>query len=433
MDISESNLAVLAFIIGAFLAAVANYLADRWGWTPRYRSPWRRFPRDNSSTRYPQRAFYDYLPIIGWLTLARFSFVRSSKATRVAGDYSAISGWESRFFWVRGFLVELLFALLIAFRCLYWRETYNLPVWYVETAFFWFLLVAALIDLDDYIIPDVVTITATLVALAVACVASQCVLLEPTFFPYDKFSTRVEHSFTLWTSTLAYKRFGASPSFASQAFILPLVAIWTFWCFALLDRRFYPRLGLRRAFALFFRRLFCSRLTLYVAVIWALGLAALLTIGRFPLPFPTSLDSLALAFIGLFFGVLLIWIVRIVGGMALGKEAMGFGDVILGGVIGAFLGWQGVLVVFFLAPFLGLVFGIIRRGFQAEREIPYGPFLALASAAYLIWREKFDEVLRPLFHDLALLAVLGFGGLILFIVLLALIRIVKEIRYRNER
>jgi len=54
----------------------------------------------------------------------------------------------------------------------------------------------------------------------------------------------------------------------------------------------------------------------------------------------------------------MIWSVRIIGGWSLGREAMGFGDVTLLAMIGTFLGWQACLLVFFLAPFAGIVIGV---------------------------------------------------------------------------
>ena len=38
---------------------------------------------------------------------------------------------------------------------------------------------------------------------------------------------------------------------------------------------------------------------------------------------------------------------------------MGVGDVTLMGMIGAFLGWQPCLMIFFLAPFFGLLVGVL--------------------------------------------------------------------------
>ena len=80
----------------------------------------------------------------------------------------------------------------------------------------------------------------------------------------------------------------------------------------------------------------------------------------------------------------LIWLVRIIGAVTLRREAMGFGDVTLMAMIGAFLGWQSSLI-FFLAPFAGFVMGLFRAILFRNREIPYGPFLCLA-ALFLIVR-----------------------------------------------
>lgn len=67
----------------------------------------------------------------------------------------------------------------------------------------------------------------------------------------------------------------------------------------------------------------------------------------------------------------------------LGKEALGFGDVKMIAMMGAFLGWQMTLVALFLASFLGSVIGIglvvITR--NRDYQIPLGSFLAIGALA----------------------------------------------------
>ena len=75
-----------------------------------------------------------------------------------------------------------------------------------------------------------------------------------------------------------------------------------------------------------------------------------------------------------------------VGSLALRREAMGFGDVTLMAMIGAFLGWQAAVLTFFLAPFFGLAHAlwklvVYRRETADRRPIierrPRNPFRAL--------------------------------------------------------
>ena len=80
----------------------------------------------------------------------------------------------------------------------------------------------------------------------------------------------------------------------------------------------------------------------------------------------------------------LVWAVRVIGTAVLHREAMGFGDVTLMAMIGAFLGWQPCLIIFFLAPFAGLVIGVLRLILFRDREIPYGPFLCLATLVVIV-------------------------------------------------
>jgi leader peptidase (prepilin peptidase)/N-methyltransferase len=69
-------------------------------------------------------------------------------------------------------------------------------------------------------------------------------------------------------------------------------------------------------------------------------------------------------------------------------ESMGFGDVKLLAMVGAFLGWQKAVATFFLAPFFGLIVGIINLAVKKDHTIPYGPFLALAAVISLFWADK---------------------------------------------
>jgi leader peptidase (prepilin peptidase) / N-methyltransferase len=74
----------------------------------------------------------------------------------------------------------------------------------------------------------------------------------------------------------------------------------------------------------------------------------------------------------------LLWIVAIVGSAALGREAMGGGDIKLMAMLGAFLGWQGALLTVFLGALLGtLVF--LPIAWRSDRLVPFGVFLALGA------------------------------------------------------
>jgi prepilin signal peptidase PulO-like enzyme (type II secretory pathway) len=90
------------------------------------------------------------------------------------------------------------------------------------------------------------------------------------------------------------------------------------------------------------------------------------------------------ALVGLVASGGIVWAVRLIGTAALKREAMGFGDVTLMMMIGAFLGWQACLILFFLAPFAALVIGIVQFVARRDDVIPYGPFLCLAAVAVIV-------------------------------------------------
>lgn len=82
------------------------------------------------------------------------------------------------------------------------------------------------------------------------------------------------------------------------------------------------------------------------------------------------------------------------------REGLGLGDGMLLAVIGALLGWRGVVVSLFGGSLLGSVIGVIvlvraRKEVMAT-ELPFGPFLAAAATVYLFaepWVELYFRLL----------------------------------------
>jgi leader peptidase (prepilin peptidase)/N-methyltransferase len=86
-------------------------------------------------------------------------------------------------------------------------------------------------------------------------------------------------------------------------------------------------------------------------------------------------------------GVFLVIILASGGGM-------GGGDMKLGAMLGAFLGWQVTLVALFIAVLLGgtLAVALLLSGRMGRKDpIPFGPFLALGGAAGMLWGEAIVE------------------------------------------
>jgi leader peptidase (prepilin peptidase) / N-methyltransferase len=103
------------------------------------------------------------------------------------------------------------------------------------------------------------------------------------------------------------------------------------------------------------------------------------------------------SFFGALFAAGFIYLIRFVGTIAFGREAMGLGDVKLMAMNGALLGWwRSLFVIMGLGPLLALVTVLILRllsRFKIERhtEVPFGPFLCLASYISLYWADEIVE------------------------------------------
>ncbi len=100
------------------------------------------------------------------------------------------------------------------------------------------------------------------------------------------------------------------------------------------------------------------------------------------------LHGFLVSFVGLIVGAGTVIAVRVIGQKVLRKEAMGMGDVTLMAAIGSFIGWQPVVVVFFLAPLCAMVVVIFASLTGWKKEIPYGPYLSLATLLLLLfWKQ----------------------------------------------
>lgn len=69
-------------------------------------------------------------------------------------------------------------------------------------------------------------------------------------------------------------------------------------------------------------------------------------------------------------------------------QGMGGGDIKLLAMIGAILGWKGVIFTIFTSSLLGTFSGIIIMLVQKKNmklAIPFGPFLSMGAITYLFW------------------------------------------------
>ena len=67
-------------------------------------------------------------------------------------------------------------------------------------------------------------------------------------------------------------------------------------------------------------------------------------------------------------------------------EGLGMGDVKMMGMVGAFLGWKGVLLTLFLGSLLGSLVGLVlvlAQGKDMKTALPFGTFLGVAAAVTL--------------------------------------------------
>ena len=118
------------------------------------------------------------------------------------------------------------------------------------------------------------------------------------------------------------------------------------------------------------------------------------------IPDRITLPGIAVGFLTSFVGTRASWLDSLLGILAVGGilvaviilsgGGMGGGDVKLGAMMGAFLGYKLALLALFLAIILGgfVALALLFTGIRRRKDpIPFGPFLAMAAVVAMLWGE----------------------------------------------
>lgn len=380
------------FVFGAMVGVIANWaICSLRSYGMLLHSPWG--PQHPNVS--PRKAL-DYVPVLGWLSLRRDS--------RVLG----------RGFWIRPFLIEVCFAVGAVW-FYHWLATGglsgmpprdgDLEVWYAAFALLFVLLaIATFIDLDEFTIPDWITVPGTLAAIVFA-------IATPNYRLPEKLSG-LAPSYQAIHFMTPHDLADAEWRFDGRGLAAALAIVWV-WALALLPMTFDFRRGWRHGTRILIasilrpaRRTACAIRVqqrrrpagLYLMTFLAVALSIAVAAVWFQMG--PRWDSLLGALFGLAMGGGLTWGVRLIGSYSYGREAMGFGDVTLMAMIGAFLGWQAVLIAFVAAPFAALIIAGMQFVSSGNSVLAFGPYLALGTVFVVIGWSRLWPVTEESFFQM---------------------------------
>jgi leader peptidase (prepilin peptidase) / N-methyltransferase len=133
---------------------------------------------------------------------------------------------------------------------------------------------------------------------------------------------------------------------------------------------------------------FAAGLALSLVTKPADGAALWLANRVFDFPPPSPVISLADALLGAAFGSGMLWLVAEIYFRMRGREGMGFGDVKMMLMAGAFLGLKRTLLTILAGSVLGSVLGLafmLARRKGSDYELPFGSFLGMAAVLVMFF------------------------------------------------
>ncbi len=281
------------------------------------------------------------------------------------------------------------------------NTTENPPALFIRawghSIFFWFLAAAAWVDIRYRVIPDVITTPGVVCGLIALAIFPEILLPVPVI---------TERSFAAATLTddflVAWGPLNMSKAIDSSVQHLAITtALFVLW-WAICTARWTTR---NKEVSKDLVQKMSQWLSEPRNLVLVLGIAVLLIVNWLG---GVRLAALESGMIGLAVSAGIVWFTRAGASLALGREAMGMGDVTLMAMVGIWLGWQPAVLIFFLATFIGLVHGLFQLVMHRENELPFGPSLCLAAVLVtLFWQFVWDWA-SVLFDDVVQLGmVLG--------------------------
>lgn len=131
-----------------------------------------------------------------------------------------------------------------------------------------------------------------------------------------------------------------------------------------------------------------------------------ITLPGIPIFFAASFALKQISFVESFLGILAgggsLFLVAWLYHLLTKKEGMGGGDIKLLAMIGAVIGWKGVLFTIFVASAVGTLAGMLimlKTRKTMKLAVPFGPFLAIGGITYILFGPQlinwYFNLLRP--------------------------------------
>lgn len=373
---------LLVFVASILAARFTNWAIYSWAHFSRSLGPWSN-PATSPGGGAGQRTWQDHLPGLGWWLLRRESHVHGA------------------YYWVRPLLLELLLPVASVAYYVFLTEGGTLPApigmvlralqpelhgqYLGHFVLFFLMAIATFIDFDEQSIPDHITIPGTIIGLLGAATIpgwmGQLVTITAAGPIVQELDAAAPNPWLTWLN---------GPWGLYWAIIIILT-----WTFALLDRRIILRRGLPKAFQYFFAGIFRH------PYLWKIVVASgtLILIGVI-LAWNWHIvrwQYLLSSLFGLACAGGITWAVRISASLALGTQALGFGDVTLMAMIGTYAGWQASILVFFMAPLMAVQIVLLQYLITGERAAPFGPYLCAATVAVFVFWDRIWNWGMPMF------------------------------------